>query len=291
MFILTEPIIFYPLIGALSAFASYFYWDRILTWLHDKSLGSRQFVLEKLETMFVETDSKKVTLTMIAISFGPGFLIFFILLPNLILGMILGGIVTILGWQVPRYIIQYLFKKRSDLFVSQMVDGLTLLSNGVRSGLTVPQSMERVVENLPAPINQEFGLVLSQMRLGLSLEEALNNLGERVPMPDVQMFVTTVNILKETGGDMSETFSIIVETIRERQKIQKKIEALTAQGLMQGVIMTLVPFVLMIGFLIFDPEYVMPMFSTTFGIILLFIMLILQAIGGVVIKRVVTIKV
>ena len=210
MFILTEPIIFYPLIGALSAFASYFYWDRILTWLHDKSLGSRQFVLEKLETMFVETDSKKVTLTMIAISFGPGFLIFFILLPNLILGMILGGIVTILGWQVPRYIIQYLFKKRSDLFVNQMVDGLTLLSNGVRSGLTVPQSMERVVENLPAPINQEFGLVLSQMRLGLSLEEALNNLGERVPMPDVQMFVTTVNILKETGGDMSETFSIIV---------------------------------------------------------------------------------
>ena len=291
MFILAEPIIFYPLIGALTAFASYFYWDRILVWLHDKSLGSRQFVLEKLETMFVETDSKKVTLTMIAISFGPGFLIFFILLPNLILGIILGGIVTILGWQVPKYIIQYLFKKRSDLFVNQMVDGLTLLSNGVRSGLTVPQSMERVVENLPAPISQEFGLVLSQMRLGLSLEEALNNLGERVPMPDVQMFVTTVNILKETGGDMSETFSIIVETIRERQKVQKKIEALTAQGLMQGVIMTLVPFVLMIGFLIFDPGYIMPMFSTTFGIIMLFVMLVLQAIGGVVIKRVVTIKV
>ncbi len=286
-----EPIIFYPIIGALSAFASYAYWDRIVVWFHDKSLGNRQFVLEKLETMFVETDSKKVTLTMITISFGPGFLIFFILLPNLILGMIFGGIVTILGWQVPKYVIQYLFKKRSALFVTQMVDGLTLLANGVRSGLTVPQSMERVVENLPAPINQEFGLVLSQMRLGLSLEEALNNLGERIPMPDVQMFVTTVNILKETGGDMSETFSIIVETIRERQKVQKKIEALTAQGLMQGIIMSLVPFVLMVGFLIFDRDYVMPMFSTTLGLIMLFIMLILQVIGGVVIKRVVTIKV
>ena len=291
MFILTEPIIFYPLIGALSALASYAYWDRIVVWLHDKSLGSRQFVLEKLETMFVETDSKKVTLTMIAISFGPGFLIFFVLLPNLILGMIFGGIVTILGWQVPKYITQYLFKKRSALFVTQMVDGLTLLSNGVRSGLTVPQSMERVVENLPSPINQEFGLVLSQMRLGLSLEEALNNLGERIPMPDVQMFVTTVNILKETGGDMSETFSIIVETIRERQKVQKKIEALTAQGLMQGIIMALIPFVLMVGFLVFDPDYIMPMFSTTLGIIMLFIMLILQAVGGVFIKKVVTIKV
>ena len=110
-------------------------------------------------------------------------------------------------------------------------------------------------------------------------------------MPDVQMFVTTVNILKETGGDMSETFSIIVETIRERQKVQKKIEALTAQGLMQGIIMALIPFVLMVGFLVFDPDYIMPMFSTTLGIIMLFIMLILQAVGGVFIKKVVTIKV
>ena len=291
MFILLEPFIFYPLIVALSAIATYAYWDRIVVWLHDKSLGSRQFVLERLETMFVETDSKKVTLTMIAISFGPGFLIFFILLPNLILGIILGSIVTIFGWQIPKYVTQYLYKKRSALFVNQMVDGLTLLANGVRSGLTVPQSMERVVENLPAPINQEFGLVLSQMRLGLSLEEALNNLGERIPMPDVQMFVTTVNILKETGGDMSETFSIIVETIRERQKVEKKIEALTAQGLIQGIIMTSVPFVLLIGFLLFDPSYIMPMFTTTFGIIMLLTMLALQIIGGVVIKKVVTIKV
>ena len=291
MFILLEPIIFYPLIAALSAFATYAYWDRIVAWFHDKSLGSRQFVLERLETMFVETDSKKVTLTMIAISFGSGFLIFFILLPNLILGIFLGGIVTIFGWQVPKYATQYLYKKRSGLFVNQMVDGLTLLANGVRSGLTVPQSMERVVENLPAPINQEFGLVLSQMRLGLSLEEALNNLGERIPMPDVQMFVTTVNILKETGGDMSETFSIIVETIRERQKVEKKIEALTAQGLIQGIIMTAIPFVLLVGFLLFDPSYIMPMFSTTFGIIMLFIMLVFQVIGGIVIKKVVTIKV
>lgn len=288
---LSEPLIFYPLVGALSALAVYFYVDRVLDWLHEKSLGSREYVLEKLETMFVETDVKKVTATMIAISFGPGFLIFFILLPNLIAGIILGSIVTLFGWQVPRYLVQYLFKKRCDLFVNQMVDALTLLSNGVRSGLTVPQAMERVEENLDNPVSQEFGLVLSQMRLGLSLEEALNNLGERIPMPDVQMFVTTVNILKETGGDMSETFNIIVETIRERQKVQKKIEALTAQGMMQGVIMSLVPFFLLIMFWLFDPDYIMPMFSTTLGIIMLLVMLGLQAVGGVVMKKVVTIRV
>lgn len=288
---LGEPLILYPLVGILSVLAVYFYVDQVLAWLHEKSLGSREYVLEKLETMFVETDVKKVTMTMVAISFGPGFLIFFILLPNLTLGIILGGIVTILGWQAPKHLVQYLFKKRCSLFVDQMVDGLTLLANGVKSGLTVPQAMERVEENLGNPISQEFGLVLSQMRLGLSLEEALNNLGERIPMPDVQMFVTTVNILKETGGDMSETFGVIVETIRERQKVQKKIETLTAQGFMQGVIMTLVPFFLLVMFWLLDPDYIKPMFSTTAGIFMLFAMLALQAIGGVVMKRIVTIKV
>ena len=84
-----------------------------------------------------------------------------------------------------------------------MVDGMTIMANGISSGLSVPQSMERVVDNLGTPISQEFGLVLSQIRLGKSVEEALLDLGERIPRPDVQMFVTAVNILKETGGNLA----------------------------------------------------------------------------------------
>ncbi len=286
-----EEIFFYPLILALAVFAAYKSSDIVISWLHEKTLGSRAYVLEKLEKMFVETSAKKVTWTMIAISFGPGFLVFFILLPNVIAGFIFGAIVTALGWQVPKLLVDNLYEKRCARFNDQMVDALTLLTNGVKSGLTVTQSMERVVENMGNPISQEFSLVLKQTQFGLSVEDALNEMGERVPLPDVQMFVTSVNILKETGGDMSETFGTISETIRDRQKVQKKIEALTAQGTMQGIIISLVPFGIFLVFWMIDPDYIRPMFTTTFGIIMLFIVLVLQVIGGLAIKKIVKIKV
>ena len=79
----------------------------------------------------------------------------------------------------------------------------------------------------------------------MAVEEALNEFGERIPRADVQMFVTSVNILKETGGNLAETFQTITTTVRERQKVEKKIQALTAQGTMQAVIISLVPFFLM----------------------------------------------
>lgn len=105
------------------------------------------------------------------------------------------------------------------------------------------------------------------------------------------MFVTAINILKETGGNMAETFETIVYVIRERQKIEKKIQAMTAQGIFQGVIITMVPFVLVGVFFLIDPDFIAPMFNTTLGLVLCFVMLALQIIGGVFIKKIVTIKV
>ena len=93
---------------------------------------------------------------------------------------------------------------------------MIILSNGVRAGLSVTQSMDRVVKNLPNPISQEFRLVLSQNQLGQTIEDALTELAERIPRPDVQMFVTSVNIPKETGGNLAETFQAIMFTVRER---------------------------------------------------------------------------
>ena len=83
--------------------------------------------------------------------------------------------------------------------------------------------MKLVVDNMPNPISQEFELMLSQNALGVNLEEVLNDLAKRIPYPDVQMFVTSVNILKETGGNLAETFDTIVRTIRERIKVENNL--------------------------------------------------------------------
>ena len=148
-----------------------------------------------------------------------------------------------------------------------------------------------VVDNLSGPIAQEFRLVLSEIQIGRSVEEALTDLGERIPRPDVQMFVNSVNILKETGGNMAETFQTIMDTVRERQKIEKKIEALTAQGIFQGVIVTLVPFLLLLVLAVVDPDYVRPLFTKPLGWFALFCMVGLQVLGGTMIRRIVKIKV
>lgn len=291
MSIFYNTFILVPLMGILTFIIFFYNVEKWIELLKKRSLGNLDHVVQRLDLMFVDINRTKVTYTMWALSFGLGLLFFLLFWPNFLVGIVFGCVFTILGWQIPKYIVDYLYEKRCSTFVDQMVDAMTIMANGVKSGLSAPQAMERVVENMQNPISQEFALALSQTRLGVSLEESLNSLGNRIPKADVQMFVVAVNILKETGGNMSETFATITETIRERQKVQKKIEALTAQGLMQGVILTLVPFVLLCVFFFLDPNFIRPLFNTSLGLVLLFVMLSLQVIGGLVIRKLVKIEV
>lgn len=290
-FLFGNEAIFIPLVGICVFIFSYFSCDRIINFLHEKSLGSREEVLSLMDKMFIETDRKKVTFAMLAGSFGVGLLAFVVVWPHFGLGIALGGVLCFLGWTAPRVAMNYLWEKRCTRLTDQMVDGMTIMANGIRAGQSLTQSMERVTENLSGPLAQEFGLVLNKIRLGMSVEESLNEFGERIPRQDVQMFVTAVNILKETGGNLAETFQTIVSTVRERQKVEKKIQALTAQGTMQAVIITMVPILLLGMFLVVDPNFVMPLFTKPLGWLALAIMLTLQVIGLVVMKKIVTIKV
>lgn len=272
-------------------FLTYIWSDRVISWLYFRSLGQRAEVIRLLEAMFVEVNEQRVTAIMLLVSFGLGFVVFLVSWPNLLAGLILGIIVSLAGATLPKLVVSILWEKRCKRFVDQMVDGMTIMANGVKAGLNPAQSMERVIENLSNPIKQEFGAVLSEVRLGTPLEAALVRLGERIPKQDVQMFVTSVNILKETGGNLAETFDTIAFTIRERQKIEKKIDALTTQGITQGIIITLVPFVLMLVLFMIDPAFIKPLFTTPLGLFFLVVMLILQIVGGLAIRKIVKIEV
>jgi len=280
-----------PAVSVCIFLIAFAYSDTVMGFLYRRSLGQREEVMKLLKLMSVEVDQAQITRAILLISFGMGGLFFMLFWPNLIAGAIFGAAVTVAGWSVPLLVVRFLYEKRCTQFVDQMVDGLTIMANGIKSGSNSIQSMERVIEIMGNPISQEFRQVVTQHQFGQSFEKALLDLGERIPRPDVQMFVTAINILKETGGNLAETFETIVTTIRERQKVEKKIQALTAQGLMQGLIVTMIPFVLAVVFLVVDPAYIKPMFTTTLGLVLLFAMLGLQVIGGILIKKIVTIKV
>lgn len=280
-----------PVFGLAVFFSIYFWADKIILKLHEKSMGRKNEIMMHMKLMGMDVVEKKVNLMLLACSFGVGLLVLVAAWPNMIMGLIFGGIFTVLGFQVPPIIFKSLYEKRCDVFVDQMVDALTIMANGIKSGSNPQQAMQRVVEIMGNPISAEFSQVITQTQFGQSFEEALSDLNARIKRPDVQMFVVAINILKETGGNLSETFQTIVTTIRERQKLEKKIATMTAQGIMQGVIITCIPFVLMGVFYFLDPKQLQPMFNTTLGLVMLAAMLGLQIIGGLMIRKIVTIKV
>lgn len=248
-------------------------------------------IKRKLDLIYVDVEEEKLKMFLMLISYGLGFIFFMIFLPNVIAGLMIGGVVTFMGMKFPLMYIESLYMKRCQKIVDQMVDGMTIMANGTKSGNPPSVAMGRVIENIKGPLSQEFRLVKNKEQLGMSFEEALVEMSERVPMPDIQMFVMSVNILKETGGKIDQTFETINKVIRERQKLEKKISAMTAQGIMQGIVISAIPFVLMLFFWFSDRPMIEPMFTTTYGLMMLATILALQLFGGLMIKKIVTIKV
>ena len=251
-----------------------------------------QWIVDALEKMFIKIDTSRAKRIILGSSIVTGLLIFTTLaFSNLMVAAFAFPVGLIIGRFIPRFTINFMQKKRIKKFNLQMIDGLTLLSNALKAGLSIAQGLESVAKQMPKPISQEFNLILNEQKVGISMEEAFINLGKRVQCEDVDMFVTSVIILKETGGNLSETFDTIVNTIRERVKIQQKISALVSQGVMQGVIIFLMPFGLGIAFYMIDPNHIKPMFTSFIGFVLLSIMLLLQLIGGFVMWKIVKIEV
>jgi tight adherence protein B len=277
--------------GAAVFGISYHYNKKFLDWLRFQSLGTRDYIVERLNMMFIDIPSHQILLGLFAISFGLGTLVFLAFLPKLFPGIPFAIMITIVGWKAPKPIVDWMYRRRVSKMVFQMVDGLSLMSNGLKSGLSVVQSLGLVAQEMPNPIRQEFGLILSENKLGVSIEDAFLNLSRRIRSDDVEMFVTSVNILKETGGNLAETFDTIVLTIRERIKVEKKIEAMTAQGLYQGVFVMCIPPILGVVFYQTDPDFMRPLFSTPLGWVIILAIIVLEAIGFFVIMKVIKIDV
>ncbi len=281
------------IIGAVIFLFSYKYSLKIFDWVEKQTLGTRTYILEKCELLFIEVKSEHVTYALLFLAFGNAVLVLGLmgLFGHWFLGAFLAAIASFVGFKFPRPFIDHLVAKRIKAYSSQMVDAMTLLSNGIRAGLSVPQALGMVVDEMPKPISQEFNMILQQNRIGVPLEECFENLAKRVPTEDNDMFVTSVNILRETGGNLAEVFDTIVGVIRERIRLQQKIEQLTASSMFQGYVIAAMPFAIGSIFAASDPASMKPLFTTTIGIILLCVIMAFDLAGLFVILKIAKIKV
>ena len=158
-------------------------------------------------------------------------------------GIVMG---VIAGFLFPGMYIRVLQEKVRNKFADQLVDALMIMSSSFRGGLSLVQAIEAVVDEMPDPINREFGIVLGENKMGVSLDEALKHLYNRMPSSALQQMNTAILLARETGGNLPYVFSRIVSTIRENKKIRENLRTLTIQGKIQGVVMSLLP----IGFVL-----------------------------------------
>jgi tight adherence protein B len=278
-------------VGVMVFIIAYTNANRFLEWMRWQSIGTRDYIVEKMGLMFIEVTPQKVLLVMVAGSLIPALIIFWAVMPLLIAAVILLLVVAVAMWFVPKAVTNMMFDRRVELFNTQMVDGLGLMANGMKSGLSIVQSIGMVKNEMPNPFSQELDYVLKQQQLGISVEDAFQNLATRIGSEDVNMFVTAVVILKETGGNLAETFETIVGVIRERIKVEKKISAMMRQNLAQGTIVAMMPFALITMFYFSDEGFLMPMFKEPLGWALLGIAFTFWILGVVMIYKVVQIKV
>lgn len=192
---------------------------------------------------------------------------------------------------VPRVLYAWMRQRRLLKFEEQLPDALMMLAGGMRAGAGLSSALNQLVAEARAPLVQEFSLLLREQRLGVTLEQSLNNLGRRMPTPTTTLVVSAMRIAVETGGGLAETLERTSHTIRSRLQMEGKIRALTAQGKMQAWVVGLLPLVLMCILNKMEPEAMSELWHTPLGWGVLAVIVFLEVMGVYVVRKIVTIDV
>jgi tight adherence protein B len=160
-----------------------------------------------------------------------------------------------IGLAVVRLALALLRKRRLQRFERQFPLALDNISNAIQAGLSLPQALELVARDLPSPVGTELGTVVREMGMGLSIEEALDHLEDRVPLSDVEIFVAAVHIQYRTGGNLSDILRSIAHTVRERLRIRAEIRVLTAQQRISAYIVSALPLMIALALKFLSPSY------------------------------------
>jgi tight adherence protein B len=241
--------------------------------------------MNDLSDMFLFIDPRQMLVLNIASMCLLGILSYILFNPILCVGA------TIFGFFLPMLMVKHYRKRRIKKFNVQLVDALQAMANAFKAGLTFPQAIEHVSREAPPPLSQEFGLFVKEVKLGVPLEEALINMAKRVGSDDLELVVVSTNIARQLGGNMAEMFETISNVIRERFRLEGKIDALTSQGKLQGWIVASMPAVLGMVLNSMRPDLMEPMMNHLFGYLLVTLIAVMEVLGILIIRRIVNIDI
>lgn len=257
---------------------------------------NRQNVLERLtpeffrvSKMFEQADVKIKPSALVGVAMG--FALVGGVISTLLVSIYVAPVGAGLFFMLP--FMWLLFKRNSRMkkFASQLPEAMELVARALRAGHSLAAGLQVVAGESPEPIAKEFGRVYEEQNLGISLEDALGNLCNRIPNLDLRFFVTSVNIQRQTGGDLAEILDRIGHVIRERFKILGQVKALTAEGRLSGIVLIALPIGLFLLMLHMKPDYIELLWTDPMGVKMSVAAVVLMLIGSYAIKKIVDIKV
>jgi tight adherence protein B len=179
---------------------------------------------------------------------------------------------------------------RKRKFEKQLGESIVLISNNLRAGFTFQQAIESISKEMSEPIAGEFGHTMWEIKLGASMEEALERMAQRTDSYDLGLLVSAVFIQRKTGGNLADVLENISGTIKERLRIKGEIRSLTASGRISGLIIGMLPVFLTVVLMLVNPTYIMDFFMSTIGFVLMILAVIMEALGFLIIRKIIDIK-
>jgi tight adherence protein B len=206
-------------------------------------------------------------------------------------GVLFAALAAVAGFFSPSLLVRFYRRRRLLRFNAQLADGLQQMANALRAGFTLQQAIDQVGRESNAPLRQELGLLIKEVKLGLPLDDALAAMAKRVGSEELDLMATSTAIARQLGGNLAELFESIAATIRERFRLEGRIAALTSQGKLQGLIVAALPLCVGLFLDAYRPDLIAPMFETAYGYVLVGAVVLLQGTGFVLIRRIVAIDV
>jgi len=201
------------------------------------------------------------------------------------------AILAIVTFPLPKVFLKILRQKRLSKFNLQLEDALSSMSSSLKAGFSINQAVDEIAKTNIRPISIEFRLLMQEIRLGVSMENALHQMSERLNSPDFELVATAIITARQTGGELTSIFDRLANMIRERNRINNKLKAITSMGKLQAYIIGFMPLVLLLVIGQIAPAMLAFFFQTLIGIILLMVCIILVITGFFWIKKILTIDI
>ncbi|MDB5440071.1 MAG: type secretion system protein [Caulobacteraceae bacterium] len=216
-----------------------------------------------------------------------GFIVPLVVLRQPLIGL---GAAVAAGLGLPRWVVNFLGKRRTTKFTLAFSDALDIIVRGIKSGIPVHDCLKIISQECPEPVAGEFKRVMENLGVGMGLDQALDKMFERMPVQEVKFFAIVLAIQAKTGGNLAEALGNLSSVIRARKMLREKIKALSSEAIASAFIIGFLPIGVAVLLSVTNPTYMKPLFFTGTGHLLLGIAAVLMVVGIVSMRKMINFK-